>query len=224
MATVSGTTSWDLAIDEILEEAASRVGNGVLTGRDSVEARRSLNLLLIDMANRGVPLAAMEEKTLSLTAGTSEYTLPSDVTAVLYGVLNRDSKDILMNRISLYDFKKIPVKSQQGRPTQYSSHRDRDAVNLKLWPTPENSTDTFKYWAFVKIDDVTKQDQLVDLPTRYLPAIVSGLAFFLALKKVPDKLDIINNLKNLYEETLRYALEEDRERTSFFAVPSLPRI
>lgn len=224
MATTSGSRTWDLAIDEILDEAIARAGGEHVTGKEAYDARRSLNILLMDLVNRGVPLAAMEELETTTTAGTASYTLDSDVMAVMFAVCNRDSTDFQMSRYSLFDFKAIPKKDQQGRPTTFTTVRDRDNVTLKLWPTPENSTDKIKYWALTKIEDVTKQDQLVDLPTRYIPAIIAGLAYYIAIKRVPEKTEVIMRLKTDYEETLQRALDEDRERSSLMVVPSGPRI
>jgi hypothetical protein len=224
MVSTSGTTTFDLSFDEILDEAIARAGGELTTGKEAYDARRSLNLLLLDLVNRGVPLAAMEELEVTTTAGTAEYTLPTNVMAVMYAICNRDSTDFQMSRYSLYDYKAIPRKSQEGRPTTYTSFRDRDTVTLKLWPTPENSTDTIKYWALAKLEDVTRQSHGVDLPTRYLPAIVAGLAYFIAIKRVPEKTEVIMRLKADYEETLQRALDEDRERSSLMVVPSMSRV
>lgn len=221
MAQTSGLQNFDLALDDILDEAYSRVGGEHMTGRDSQVARRSLNLLFLDLINRDIPLSTLDEVAVTVTSAQSEYTCSSNIVDVLHTVLARSSVEIRMERISMYEFKDIPKKDQQGRPTQYTVDRTRNNVILKIWPAPENSTDIIKFWAATKIEDVTRQDQLIDLPTRFLPAIICGLAYYLSLKLKPDQDNLIQRLKTDYEEVLNRALEEDRERTNHSTVPYL---
>lgn len=224
MTETSHTKTFNLSFDDLLDEAYSRVGGEQVTGRDALTARRSMNLLLIDLINRGVPLATMEEFSTTVTSSVGEYALDPSIMDVMYTVLARSSVEIAMGRISLYDFKAIPKKDQVGRPTQYTTHRDTSVVTMKIWPMPDNSTDVIKYWAVTKIEDSTRQDQYQDLPTRYLPALVSGLSYYLSLKLIPDNMQKIQMLKGEYEETLQRALEEDRERSTLRVIPALGRI
>jgi len=223
--TTSGTTLFNLEIDDLIDEAISRVGSEHVGGVEAKEARRSLNLLLIDLQNRDIPLSKMEEVNVTVTQSVSEYQLSADIIDILHPTLSRDNTELPMARISLYEFKDLPVKTQQGRPTQYTSYRGRDAVTLKLWPTPENSTDIVKAWVFRKTEDITKSaGQNVDLSTRYLPAIVSGLAYFIARKRIPENTEILTRLRSEYEQDLENATDEDRERASYTAVPYVGRV
>lgn len=225
MITTSGTKTFNLSIDEVIDAAYLRVGGDHITGRDAQTSRRALNLLLIDLINRGVPLAAMEEFSTTVTSSVVSYTLDDSIMDIIGpAVLARASVEISMDRVALDEYKQLPKKDQTGRPTQYTTHRDTNNVILTVWPMPENSTDIVKYWAVTKIQDITRQDQYVDLPTRYLPAIVSGLAYYIGLEKLRDNIQTIQFLKQEYEETLQRALEEDRERSTLRIVPALGRI
>lgn len=224
MTSTSGTKLFNLSWDEILEEAYDRVGGEHITGRDALTARRSMNLLLIDLMNREIPIAALEEREVTVQSSVAEYTLSADVMTVMYAVLARSSVEIVMDKKSLFDFKALPKKDQTGRPTLYTTHEDTSAVTLKLWPMPENNTDIFKYWAVVRIDDITRQDQYVELPVRALPMIVSGLAYYIALKRIPDNMQKVAMLKSEFEETMKRFTDADRERSSLFVIPGLARI
>jgi hypothetical protein len=213
-----------MEIDLILDEAYDRVGGEHMTGRDAQTARRTLNLLLIDLINRGVPLSTLDEVTVTVASSVGEYTVSSNIIDVMHLMYYKASSSVetRMSRMSLFQFKDIPKKdTYSNRATQYTVDRDRDNVVIHIWPKPDNSVDTLKFWAMTKIQDVTRQDQLVDLPIRFLPAVVSGLAFYLAMKLRPDDANLIVRLKQEYEETVLRALEEDRERSSFFTTPHL---
>lgn len=225
MASTSGTRTFNPTIDELIDAAYLRVGGDHVTGRDAQTSRRALNIMLIDLINRGVPLATLEEFSTTVTTSVTSYDLDANIIDVIQpAVLMRASAETQMTRLPLADFKALPRKDQPGKPNQYTTHRDTSVVSMYVWPMPENSTDIIKYWAVTKIQDVTLQDQLVDLPTRYLPAIISGLAYYLSLEKVGEDLNRVQMLKMEYEETLQRALDEDRERTSFFIRPALGRI
>lgn len=226
MTSTSGTKTFNLEFDELFDAACLRVGGEHVTGRDAKTGRRALNLLLIDLINRGVPLATLEEFETTMSSSIQSYTLDSAIVDVTYAVLARSSVETVMGRLNLYDFKAIPKKDQPSKPTQYTTYRGRDAVILNVWPLPENSTDIIKYWAITKIEDVTKQDQYVDLPTRALPMLVAGLAYYLGMEKLADaaSLQKIQALKADYEEHVTRYLEEDRERSTMRLVPTLSRI
>jgi hypothetical protein len=222
MAT-SGTTSFNLTVNEIVESAYDLVGGEFITGWDAKLARRMFNLLLIDLQNRGHPLGKLEEVTVSVSTGDRDYTLDSSIIDVMHCVLRRDGVDTEMRRVGLFEDNNIPVKSEQGRPYQYTIDRDTSAVNLKVWPTPENTTDTLKIWAVKKIEDVTNARENVDLSPRFQPALVFGLAYFSSFKRPDMDVQKRQELKSNYEEMLDHAFGEDKERASFFVTPHLNR-
>jgi hypothetical protein len=220
MAT-SGTTTWNLEIDEIIEEALERVGGEHISGNEAKSARRSLNLLFRELETRGYPLARLEIVTVPMVDGTQDYTLDEDVVAVMDLILRRDNIDLSMTRLSLFDFNRIAKKTQEGRPTQYTTDRDRDAITMSVWPIPDNSTDTVRGWVVKRIEDASRSTQTLDLNVRFLPAIVAGLAYHMSYKRKGVPIEYRTQLKQEYEELLQRALDEDRERTSLFAVPKL---
>jgi hypothetical protein len=219
--TSSGTTTFDLQIDEALEEAFELVGGEYTSAEEARSARRSLNLVLKDLENRGIPLAKLELKTFTVTQSTETETLPSDVIDVLDVVCRRSGVDYSMNRLSVAEYNSIPDKTQEGRPFSFMIDRQQSAPIMYLYLTPENSTDVVRYWAITKIDDVTASNQTIDVDARYLPALTMGLAYHLSFKRQEITEAKRAALKQNYEELIARALLEDSERVSFRAVPSL---
>jgi len=224
MAT-SGTTSFFPPVDEIIEEAYDMLGGEPQLGHDPISARRSLNLLFIDMQNRGVPLFAQDQKTLSLVAEQESYTLDSDTVDILEVALRRTSNsvntDTQLQRVSMEEYLIIPNKANQGRTAQVALDRQKTPV-LYVWPAPETgTTDSILYWRVRRLEDVTASFQNVDWVYRYLPAITCGLAYYLAYKRFGIKIDKLNFLKVAYEEKMQMALEADRERVDMRVVPRL---
>ena len=224
MAT-SGTSTFNLDIDEIIDEAFERAGLGrAYSGNDFRTARRSLNLLSQEFANRGVNLWTVEDATLSLTSGTATYTLPSDTVAVLDYAIRTGSgstqSDITIARMHVGDFAALTSKNKTGRPTQIYIERLRDAPQITLYPVPNNNTYTLVYYRVRRIEDtVNGSITQYDAPTRFLPAIVAGLAYHIALKN-PDMMPRVSMLKQMYEEEWQLAATEDRDRSSFKITPS----
>jgi len=220
MAT-SGTSTWNLPIDEIIEEALDHVGGEHISGDEAKSARRSLNLLFRDMENRGYPLAQLREISVTMVEDQREYILDADVMAIMDFVIEKDDTEVGLNRMSLFDFNKIANKDSTGKPTNFTSNRQRDAITMKVWPLPDNSTDVIKGWVVKRIEDVTKSNQDADLNVRFLPAIVAGLAYFMAFKRTGIDANYRLELKAHYEELIDRALLEDKERTNLKAVPRL---
>lgn len=214
MAT-SGSKNFELQVDEYIEEAFERCGLEVRTGYDARTAKRSLNLLLADWANRGLNQWTIKQRTLSLTAGTSAYDLGTDVIDVLSVVCRRSSSDLSMDRLSRDGYLVIPSKSTQGRPSQFFLDR-QVTPSLKLYPTPENATDTIVYDALVRIDDADDYTNTMDVPFRFYPCLAAGLAYYIAMKKAPERIQL---LKAVYEEEFERARTEDRDRSSFTVSP-----
>ena len=221
---VSTTTDFNLDIDEIIQDAFEHLGGPANTGQDSRTARRSLNLLLTDWSNRGILLWKTGFTNQTMTDGTASYSLADDVVAVTEAIIRRDNQDIEMDRISMEEYLKIPDKTSTGRPIQFATHRQRDNVDIYVWPTPENSTDIVRMWTVNRTNDFNNSSDNADVPYRFLPCLVSGLAYYLSLKRPGISAQRSQILKNHYEEQLLQAMEEDRERVSFRAVPRLRTI
>lgn len=214
MAT-SGSKNFELQVDEYIEEAFERCGLEFRTGYDARTAKRSLNLLLADWANRGLNQWTIKQRTLSLTAGTSAYNLDADVIDVLSLVCRRSSSDLTMERLSRDSYLVIPSKSTQGRPSQFFLDR-QVTPSLKLFPTPENATDIIVYDALVRMDDADSYTNTMDVPFRFYPCLAAGLAYYIAMKRAPDRIQL---LKAVYEEEFERARTEDRDRSSFNVSP-----
>ena len=216
MAT-SGSRDFNLDVGEIIEEAYERCGLEVRTGYDAKTARRSLNLMFADWANRGLNLWTVKEGTFTVTQGTSSYTLAADIVDVLDVVVRRDSTDYEIERISRGDYATIPNKSTQGRPSQFWVDRQITPV-MYLWSTPENSTDQIRYYYVRRIDDADALVNTTDMPFRFYPCMVAGLAYYMAMKRAPDRIQL---LKTVYEEEFQRAADEDQGRTPLKLQPSL---
>ena len=216
MAT-SGSTDFELAVDDYIEEGFERCGLEIRTGYDLKTAKRSLNLMLAEWANRGLNQWTIVQRTQALTADDSEYDLGTDVIDVLSVVVRRSGTDFNMSRISRDTYLSIPTKTTTGRPTQYFLDR-QITPNLKIWPAPENSTDVIHYDALTRIQDADTIQNTVEIPFRFYPCLSAGLAYYISLKRAPDRIQL---LKNIYEEEFDRAMAEDRDRSSFTITPSL---
>ena len=225
MAT-SGTATFNLDINEIIEEAYERAGLGrAFSGNDYRTARRSLNLLSQDFANRGINLWTIEDSTLSLTSGTASYTLPADTVSILDHSIRTGTgtsqSDLTITRMNISEYAGISSKNTRGRPVKIYIERLRDAPQITVWPVPDNNTYTLVYYRIRRIEDsAAGANNQYDAPTRFLPAIISGLAYQLALKN-PSVTDRITLLKQVYEEDFNLAATEDRDRTDFRIIPSV---
>ena len=214
MAT-SNTTSFDLNLDDLIEEAYERCGMQMTAGYQLNSARRSLNLLFLDWANRGLNLWTIEQATLSLSASTTEYSLPTDTVNVLTAVIN-DSSDIAIDRISRAEYLNVPNTTTTGRPSQYYVER-ANTPKVFFYPTP-NKVYTFKYYRIRRIQDSGDYTNTLDVNFRFLPCLAAGLAYYLSIKFAPDR---TTGLKTLYEEEFLRAASEDRDTASVSFVPQV---
>ena len=212
----SGTRNFDLSIAEIIEEAYERCGLEVRTGYDAETARRSLNLMFADWSNRGVNLWTVRSATQALTQGTSAYTLNKHTVDILQIVLNRDGTDYEMDQISRANYATIPNKTTQGRPSQYYFDRKISPI-INVWATPENSTDTLTYYYIQQMEDADYLYNNVEAPLRFYPCMVAGLAYYMAMKRAPDRLQI---LKAVYEEEFARASDMDQDFLDLALRPS----
>ena len=180
--TVSGSRDFNLDVGVVIEEAYERCGIEVRTGYDARTARRSLNLMFADWANRGINMWTVKSETVTLTQGTSAVTLAADVVDVLEIVLRRDGTDFEITRISRGEYVTLPDKTTQGRPSQFYFDRQITPI-LNLWATPENSTDQLVYHYVRRIDDADTLVNTTDMPFRFYPCMVAGLAYYIAMKR-----------------------------------------
>ena len=199
--TTSGTRNFNLDVAEAIEEAYERCGLEVRTGYDAKTARRSLNLMFAEWANRGLNLWTVVQDTLTLTQGQAQETLGTDVVDILEMALRRNGVDIEMERISRGQYLDFPNKTDQGRPSQFYFDRKISPV-LNLWQTPENSTDQLVYYYVRRIEDAAQLVNTTDIPFRFYPCMVAGLAYYLAMKRAPERLQF---LKAVYEEEFQRA-------------------
>ena len=212
---VSGSTDFELDVAEYVEEAFERCGLEVRTGYDLKTARRSLNLMLAEWANRGLNQWTIEQRTFTTTVGDSDISLGTDVIDILSVVVRRGGTDYALDRVSRDEFLNIPNKTTQGRPTQFFLDR-QITPNLKIWPAPENATDTIIYDALTRINDADTQTNTLEVPFRFYPCLAAGLAYYISLKRAPQRIQV---LKAIYEEEFERAMTEDRDRASFNVVP-----
>ena len=231
MAT-SGTTTFDLEIDEIIEEALERAGvGGSRTGYHLRSARRSLNILFSEWGNRGVHLWKVKQATIPLVLGQAEYNFandnvnfPSDINDVLEAYIrdNSDSSapvDTTLNKIDRSTYAALPNKLAQGKPSQYYVQRTvNPSVFLYITPGSAFSGSNYhlNFYYLARIQDVGNYTNTADVAFRFIPCMVSGLAYYLSIKHSPERTD---GLRLLYEDELKRALEEDGQRTSLYISP-----
>ena len=215
--TTSSSTNFELDVAEYIEVAFERCGLELRTGYDLQTAKRSMNIMLAEWANRGLNQWTIEQRTQSLTANDSDYSLGTDVIDILSAVVRRSTTDFSMSRISRDTYLATPNKSTTGRPTQFFLDR-QITPNLKIWPTPENSTDVIIYDALTRMQDADAVTNTMEIPFRFYPCLTAGLAYYISMKKAPDRIQL---LKTVYEEEFERAMGEDRDRSSFTVTPQL---
>jgi|SRR5210317_701465 len=223
MAT-SGTTAFDLQIDDIIEEAYERCGMRTNSANDIRSARRSLNLLFSEWGNRGVHLWKVQLNEATLVAGQATYTVASNVNDVLEAYISSTStagntastNDISLTKIDRSAYAALPNKYATGQPSQYYVDRQTDPT-ISLYLTPDAATyTTLKFYTINRIEDAGSFTNTADVAYRFLPCMCSGLAYYLAQKRAPDRIQL---LKQLYEDELIRALNEDGSRTSVYISP-----
>ena len=225
MAT-SGTTSFTLDLSDIMEEAYERAGLELRDGYDYRTARRSIDLLMLEWQNRGLNLWTVQNTTLALVAGTSSYDLDADKLDIIEGLLRTDAgdpekqSDLTMQRISVSQYAHQTNKLTQGRPLQYYVQRKPAGITIHVWPTPDaTQTYTFAYYYMDRIEDTgSPASNNMDVPARFLPCLVAGLAYQIASKK-PEAMQLAPALKQVYEEQWALAADAAREKASLYVSP-----
>ena len=218
MAT-SGTRAFSLDVATAIEEAYELAGLEARTAYDAVTARRSMNIMFADWSNRGIQMWEISKVELTLTEGTNEYTINSSdidiLDAYIEKTVNNIVTDYTLERIDRNEFINIPNKATKSRSTNYWLERLKSPV-IHIYPTPENSTDKLIYYVWRTIEDSAASTNDVDIPTRFTPCLVSGLAYYLCLKKNVQKLPI---MKQQYEQDLANAIRYDEDRSPLRIVP-----
>ncbi len=215
--TVSGSADFELDVAEYVEEAFERCGLEARTGYDLKTAKRSLNIMFADWANRGLNQWTIKERTLTVVEGQRVYPLAADIIDVLAVVVRRGTTDYTIDRVSRDQYLSIPTKESTGRVTQFFLNR-QIIPDLQVWPVPDNATDVLVYNCLTRIDDADTMTNTVDVPFRFYPCLSAGLAYYISLKRAPERVQM---LKAVYEEEMRRAIDEDRDRASFQISPSL---
>jgi len=233
--TTSGTATFDLNLNELFEEAFERCGAEMRTGYDFRTARRSLNLLTIEWANRGINLWTLEQGSIPMVQGQITYDLPAGTIDLLEQVIRTNAGsgpnqiDINITRISADTYITIPNKNAQGRPIQVWINRRSGAdypvtgvanPQINVWPAPDQSNYyTFFYYRLRRIQDAGTNGLVTqDIPFRFLPCLVAGLAYYLSLK-IPGAMERAVALKAMYDEAWQQAADEDREKAPLRIAP-----
>jgi len=261
----SGTRTFNLQIDEIIEEAFERCGLEVLSGYDLKTAKRSLNLMFSEWANRGLNLWTIDYYFKTLTAGTNNFALDQKVMDIIDATItttaydatdstpvNRgleggsSTTDVVITKISRTEYMNLSRKNQTGsagtaRPTQFTvingastysditddttatSGRPEQDIRVWLYPTPDR-TYVFKYFYVNRIQDATSSSvnggaasTYADVPFYFLPCLISGLAYYIAIKRAPM---MAPGLKTIYDEEFQRTADANRERVSFRVKPA----
>ena len=251
---LSGSKDFELDVTEYIEEDFERCGLVMRTGYDLKTAKRSMNLLFADWANRGLNQWTIGQVSITLADGIAEYpagTLTMTVGAsgsftsgetitggtsgatttvsaavsfsavqstidILAAVVRRDNTDYNIQRISRGDYLGIPNKTTEGRPSQIFVNK-QITPTIKLWPTPDKNTDVLLFDRLVRIDDADNYIDTLQMPFRFYPALAAGLAYYLSIKKAPDRITL---LKSIYDDEIARAISQDADRTSFSVVPA----
>ena len=232
--TTSGTANLTLDIQELAEEAFERAGMDLRTGFQMRTARRSLNIMSMEWANRGLNLWTIDQQTQVLTAGTATYTLPEDTIDMIEQIVRitsgGQSTDYNLERISVSTYAQIPNKATQGRPVQVYVQRigggsaqggtTAQLSQYTLWPVPDQAYSVL-YWRLRRMQDTgASASNTMDVPFRFVPALVAGLAYYMALKSPKQEIRAnIPSLKQMYDEQFQLAADEDRDRSSLRFVP-----
>lgn len=220
MAT-SGTYNFSMDIDEVIQEASEMIGGEQTLGNQAASARRSINLLLQDWQNRGILLWTADTTAVSITASVTTFAMSSATIDITEAVLNRDSTDLQLERITMEEYLKIPNKTQTGRPMQFAVRRNSSNIVVHLWPLSDVNTDKVKLEKISYMQDINNSSQTPDISRRFLPCLTVGLSYYMSMKRPGIEAGRISFLKQEYEERLERALHEDRERASAYFLPRI---
>jgi hypothetical protein len=223
---LSGSKDFELDVADYVEEAFERCGLELRTGYDLKSANRSLNLMLAEWANRGLNQWTVKEKTVAMVQGTSTYNIDSTNATAPIDVLDvyiretqgSETTDLPMTRLSRAEYSHITTKSSTGKPNQFLIDK-QTTPTLTVWPVPDKTSSYTVYMnVLTRMDDADAGANTMDMPFRFYPCLAAGLAYYISLKRAPDRTSM---LKSLYEEEFQRALSTDEDRASFRVSPSL---
>ena len=222
MAT-SGTAAFRLNVEDIITEAYERCGINAesRTGYQAVSARRSMNILFSEWANRGINYWTVQNNTLALVKDqTTPYTLPVGTIDLIDAVI-RDSStgsniDTVLNRISIADFNQLPDKTSSGKPSQYMIDKQY-TPNIYVWQVPEDTSYSLLYWSINQLEDITASNEDADVPYRWSDCICAGLASKLSLKFAPDRFQVLDKV---YERSFEFAASTDNDGVTMRVRPT----
>lgn len=223
---VSGTSNFNLTAREIIERAFARAGGEEVTGYELRSARINMELLFQELQVRNVNLWTVELATLNLTQGVAEYTLPATVVDVL-DVSVRDTSqnpvtDLPVDMISRTDYEMKPDKSSQGLPYQFFLDRQRDQPRIYIYQTPSLTTYLLRYWYIRRIYDQSSFQDNADVPVRWLPTIVAGLAYYIGQERIRQLgVNVVDRLEREFEKQYGMAIIEDTDNSSLRLQPDL---
>jgi hypothetical protein len=227
----SGIATFNMDFTEIAEEAFERAGRELHSGYDLKTARRSMNLLTIEWANRGINMWTIDEGFINLAQGVATYDLPAATIDLIEQVIRTGAgsttlqSDLNLSRISVSTYSSVPNKLTQGRPIQVWVDRLRDNPTVTLWPVPDRGSAlapyyVLRYWRLRRIENAGAGVETSDMNFRFFPALVSGLAYYIATK-IPELMPRIEMLKLQYEEQYALAAGEDREKAAISLIPRI---
>jgi len=225
----SGTTNFTLDFSDWAEEAWELAGQEMRTGYQLRTARRSANLMMIDLNNRGLNMWAFDEGFIPLLEGINEYELPADTVDLLEHVVRQNvgsvtqQSDLNITRLSVSEYASIPNKLTRGRPINLWINRLRDAPKVVVWPVPESDQYQLHYWRMRRLQDVGSGVETPDAVYRFLPTLTAGLAYHIAMK-VPELMPRVPMLQANFEQLLKHATDEDREKATWTILPRLGRV
>lgn len=224
----SGTATTTFDYIDIVEDAFEMAGLELKTGYDLKSARRALDMLSMEWANRGLNLWTIDQQTVPLVASTASYSLPADTVDVIEHVVRTGSGtsqvDIDLFRLSVSGYSSITNKNSQGRPIQIYVDRQRAQPTVYVWPVPDvSSTYTLVYNRLRRIQDTGAATNTPDIPFRFVPALTAGLAYYIAMRR-PQAMERVPYLGEFYEKQFNLAADEDRSRATWYHHPSIERV
>ena len=209
-----------MTVEEIIELASDPLGGGPYTGDKLRKARKHLQLVMVQLINSMVPLSLVTEK--SFTADSREIVLDPEIRRIHDLVDNTEQVKTQLSAVTLAEYNALNTNTTKGRPTQYAEHRETDAVRLRFYPTPDKE---YTYNAFVEIDPslIEFYDERLEVRSTYLPAIIAGLTYRMALADATVSAEMKQLAKLEWEQELEQAIDADRETASIYIRPYLGR-
>lgn len=215
MAT-SGASNFDPTFDDLLQDAAAMVGGGPVLAEELSSAKRGLDYLITDLQNKNILLHKIETTVVPVSISVSGLSLGPSVSDVLVASIRTSSTDILMERDGYERWAEIPTKNQPGRPTRFWCDRRREGSIINLWPIPDQTYDVV-LTIQKNAEDTLRAFDNIDLPRRFMPAVIYGIAYWIGLRRGPRvPTDRLTLLRAEYERAIKDAMREDRERGKVF--------